>query len=361
VPSNAKFLLVEKYSEIIDTFNSSVGVVTTLSGTTLTYGTAGITTLTTTTGNITNLNSTNINASGVTTSSSGFVGNLTGIAASATQLFAPRNFNINGDFVTTPNILFDGTADVAFAATITQNSITLGTYTNGNYVESISGTTDQITISGSPTPGGQPQISLQNTVRIFGNLYVGSKVGIGTTIPQYDLDITAGDGFGVGIAKSGDITATGIVSTSRLYVSGVTTSIRGFVGNLTGNVNSTGLSTFSGGIIGNLTGNVTGIASTALSLSGTPNITVGVITATKLNIGTAGTTLTTNNNRVGIGTTNPQGILDLVSTTSPFYLPRMTTVQRDAIVGISSGALIFNTTVKEFQAYTGTAWITIGL
>jgi hypothetical protein len=96
-------------------------------------------------------------------------------------------------------------------------------------------------------------------------------------------------------------------------------------------------------------------------LTGTQNISVGIITATKLVIGTSGTTITTNNNRVGIGTTNPQGILDLVSTTSPFYLPRMTTAQRDAISGISSGAMIFNTAVKEFQAYTGTAWVTIGL
>ena len=98
-----------------------------------------------------------------------------------------------------------------------------------------------------------------------------------------------------------------------------------------------------------------------VGLTGTQNISVGIITATKLVIGTVGTTLTTNNNRVGIGTTNPQGILDLVSTTSPFYLPRMTTTQRDAMAGISSGAMIFNTAVKEFQGYTGTAWVTIGI
>jgi len=350
----------------IATLNAPIGVVTTLSGTTLNYGGTGtFGGLTSPSGTINNLNSTNVNVSGITTSSGGFVGNLTGIASSATQLVTPRNFSITGNFVTAPAISFNGTGNVAFAATITPNSIALGTYTNGNYVKSISGTTDQIFISGSPTPGGQPQIGLSNNVRIFGDLYVENNVGIGTTIPAYDLNITAGDGFGVGITKSGDITATGIVSTSKLYVSGVTTSIGGFIGNITGNVtgnvNSTGVSTFSGGIIGNLTGNVTGIASTALSLSGTPNISVGVITATKLVIGTAGTTITTNNNSVGIGTTNPKGILELVSTTSAFYLPRMTTTQRDAMVGISSGAVIFNTAVKEFQGYTGTAWVTIGV
>ena len=95
-----------------------------------------------------------------------------------------------------------------------------------------------------------------------------------------------------------------------------------------------------------------------IGLTGTQNISVGIITATKLVIGTVGTTLTTNNNRVGIGTTNPQGILDLVSTTQPFYVPRMTTAQRNAIVGISSGAIIYNTDVNEFQGRTSSAWIT---
>ena len=98
-----------------------------------------------------------------------------------------------------------------------------------------------------------------------------------------------------------------------------------------------------------------------VGLTGTQNITVGVITATKLNIGTSGTTITTNNNLVGIGTTNPRGILDLVSTTGAFYLPRMTTAQRDAMAGISSGAMIYNTSVNEFQGRTAAAWITIAV
>jgi hypothetical protein len=301
----------------IATLNAPVGVVTTISGTNLTYATAGITTLTTTTGTITNLSSTNINASGIITATNGFkgslTGNVTGISDYATQLVTPRDFSITGSFVTAPAVSFNGTGNVAFAATISPNSIVLGTYTSGNYVRSISGTNDQITVSEFPTPGGQPQIGLTSTVYITNNLYVTNNIGIGTTIPAYNLDITTGNGSGVGISTLGNITATGITSTTTLKVG-------------------------------------TGVV-----------IQSGIITATKLVIGTAGTTITTNNNRVGIGTTNPQGILDLVSTTSPFYLPRMSTGQRDAIVGISSGAMIFNTTVKEFQAYTGTAWVTIGV
>ena len=177
----------------INTLNATTGIVTTLSGTTLNYGGTGtFGELTSPSGTINNLSSTNINVSGVTTSSGGFVGNLTGnitgTASSAIQLVTPRNFSITGNFVTAPTISFDGTGNVAFAATITPNSIGLGTYTNGNYVKSISGTNNQINVSASPTPGAQPQISLSDIVNIFGDLYVGSKVGIGTTVPNSAVD-----------------------------------------------------------------------------------------------------------------------------------------------------------------------------
>ena len=173
----------------INTLNATTGIITTISGTTLTYGTAGITT-----GTINNLNSTNVVVAGVTTSSGGFIGNVTGnvtgTASSATQLVTPRDFSITGSFVTASAISFNGTGNVALAATITPNSIALGTYTNGNYVKSISGTTNQIDVSGSPTPGGQPQIGLSNNVRIFGDLYVETNVGIGTTVPNSAVDFS---------------------------------------------------------------------------------------------------------------------------------------------------------------------------
>jgi hypothetical protein len=302
------------------------GVVTTISGTTLTYATAGITTLTTTTGTITNLSSTNITAFG------GFVGNLTGIAASATQLVTPRNFSITGSFVTAPAISFDGTANVALAATITPNSIGLGTHTNGNYVQTILGIENQIIAYASPSPGNIPAIGLTTSVSIVNDLYVGRNIGIGTTIPAYNLDITIGDGSRVGISTLGNITATGIISTTTLKVGSEVVIQSGI------------------------------ITTTTLKVGTGVTIQSGIITATRLSIGTAGTTITTNNNRVGIGTTNPQGILDLVSTTSAFYLPRMTTAQRDAMVGISSGAMIYNTSVNEFQGFKGStsSWITVG-
>lgn len=64
--------------------------------------------------------------------------------------------------------------------------------------------------------------------------------------------------------------------------------------------------------------------------------------------------------RVGIGTSTPAGILDLTSTTLPFYPPRMTTTQRNLMTGLTEGAIIWNTTTTQLNYYNGAAWVTTG-
>jgi hypothetical protein len=270
------------------TLNANSGIVTTLSGTTLTYGTAGITTLTTTTltatsSNIINLDSNNINVIGIITSPS-FDGNLTGIASSATQLYTPREFSIIGNFVSSASTVFDGTDDVGIAATITPNSITLGTYTNGNYVKSITGTPEQIDISNSGFPSAEPVIGLPNDVRINNNLYVTNNIGIGTDFLPSKLTVVGNGEFYGNLTATGIITASsfsgnstsatyadragiatnvigGIGSITELSVSGVTTSQNGFTSGI-GVTNPVKI-TVSGNI---LTFTVTGVGSTSLTL-----------------------------------------------------------------------------------------------
>lgn len=71
--------------------------------------------------------------------------------------------------------------------------------------------------------------------------------------------ITANSGIVTSLLVRNGITTLGFATVSQLYVSGVTTSVGGFVGN------------------------VTGIASTARTLTGSPNITVSNITSSNIN------------------------------------------------------------------------------
>lgn len=60
---------------------------------------------------------------------------------------------------------------------------------------------------------------------------------------------------------------------------------------------------------------------------------------------------------VGIGTPTPQGVLDVVSTTGGFIVPRMTTVQRTALIAVK-GMIVYDTTLDQFFRYGGAvpAW-----
>ncbi len=71
-----------------------------------------------------------------------------------------------------------------------------------------------------------------------------------------------------------------------------------------------------------------------------------------------GSNLYNNGSNIGIGTTTPNSsaVTDMTSTTQGFLPPRMTTVQRDAIVSPATGLMIYNTTENCLQLWNGTTW-----
>jgi hypothetical protein len=163
--------------------------------------------------------SNNLNVTGVST----FNGGITGTISTATQLETARDFSITGGFVTASAVSFDGTGNVALAATITPDSIGLGTYTSGDYAKTISGTTNQITVTGGTGEGSTPILSLPNTVilpqdltvtrdvqidrdlNVTGNITVGGTSGtlFTTTLQVADSDIVLGirtDVFGTDVS-----------------------------------------------------------------------------------------------------------------------------------------------------------------
>lgn len=185
----------------------------------------------------------------------------------------------------------------------------------------------------------------------FTSIYAAGNVGVGTTDPRSTFQVGANPntgGQGIGINSTGGLRASGVVTAYAF--SGFGTDITGLnASNITNgiilntflptidnaklpaNINVSGVITatsgFSGNLTGNVTGSLTGIAQSASSLTGTPNINVGVITATRiitdtieviqspvgvttiantLNVGTGGTGFTaTNAGLIGVGTANP--------------------------------------------------------
>lgn len=57
-----------------------------------------------------------------------------------------------------------------------------------------------------------------------------------------------------------------------------------------------------------------------------------------------------------VGNVNVSAVVECQSTTRAFLLPRMTTVQRDAIVTPTNGMMIYNTTTNTANSYENGAW-----
>jgi hypothetical protein len=128
------------------------------------------------------------------------------------------------------------------------------------------------------------QVAVDGWIVTAGTISTAAKVGIGTTLPYYSLQVgldpLTGNGFSVD-ALTGNTYSSGIVTAASRFSGNLT-------GNVTGNINSTGVSTFatiqvgtgitiSGGIVTATTfiGSLTGTATTATNI---PNLT-GAITS----------------------------------------------------------------------------------
>ena len=175
-------------------------------------------------------------------------------AGIATALQYSRTFGITGNFITAPSISFNGTENVSLAATITTDSIVLGTYTSGDYVKNISGTTNQITVTGGTGEGSTPTLSLPNNLvlpqdvtvtrdlQVNRNLSINGTVTIGGTsatifsqeLKVGDPDIVLGfrtDGSGNDISTDNTANHGGVALAStegsplvQLFIAGIETN-----------------------------------------------------------------------------------------------------------------------------------------
>jgi hypothetical protein len=180
-----------------------------------------------------------------------------------------------------------------------------GILTIGTASITLNGATNIINVGTGITINGSTGIISATAIVLGGTTLTGSAV----------TSITAGSGISVNQSTGNvTITATGSGGSSQWVTTaaGIHTLSNVGIGttNPTSALTVTGNGTFTGVVtattfVGELTGTAT-TATNAQGLTGTPNITVGVATASTLNVGTSGTVITTTTaGLVGIGTTNP--------------------------------------------------------
>lgn len=206
----------------------------------------------------------------------------------------------------------------------------------------------------------------------FTSIYAAGNVGVSTVDPRFSLQIGANplDNLpGVGINSNGSIITTGIISATSFYGAGFAiTSIN--ASNITGgSLPSTVIpqSLFIGVVTATtFYGTLVGIASTALSLSGSPNITVsnitssnisnsGIITSNLIVSGVSSIGVSTVSTRlyaesIGVGTNSPSSDIHIRRTSTSKL--QVTSDSADAIVAFgrsttvtgNNGALRFGNT-----------------
>jgi hypothetical protein len=264
--------------------------------------------------NIGVVTSTKLNAENVSASSSVTGAVFYGSASGLTGIYA---IAVDGWYVSSGSI--STTSNVGIGTTLPNGNFQVGT---GVTINSSGNATYLGVVTAYSFSGFGTNITNINASNIssgtLSNSRLPSDINISGVVTAYSFS-----GFGTNITNiNASNISSGTLSNSRLpsdiNISGVVTATSGFSGNVTGNV----IGNVTGNVTGNVIGNLTGTATTAQSLTGTPNISVGVVTAssinsgfatvgiatifTELDVGIGGTALTVlNSGRIGIGTALP--------------------------------------------------------
>ena len=150
---------------------------------------------------------------------------------STTFFDAPVNFNQNNPVITLSGDV-SGTAtmnnlkDVTINTTIQNNSVALGTDTTGNYIATITGTSNEINVSNSGSENANVTLSLPTTTSISSGKTLDVSSGTFTTSTAQQQTI---------VSNTNVINAGGVMTTGNQTIGGSKTFSNTIIGDINGN------------------------------------------------------------------------------------------------------------------------------
>ena len=215
-----------------------------------------------------------------------------------------------------------------------------------------------------------------NSVRLMTLTGIGGSLGIGNTQPTKELDVTGAGNF------TGDVTVGNNLTVGGSFIGSLVGTLTGNVtGTLEGNSNVTvGISTLNNlTIAGIMTASQANI--TAIGIGTNPDTerpfrindavnervfvsttgSVGIQTSTILpGVGINASQTVLSVGAIGVGVTIINKAVDFsnagVSTNRMMVLPKVTNNQRNNLIGVVSGAVVYNTTTNQLNFFNGTTW-----